>query len=53
MKEAREMGITATFIGGDGMDDPENMETLKDNSPLEGTYYTTNFIKRDACTAIY
>ena len=46
MKEAREMGITATFIGGDGMDDPENMlGTLKDNSPLEGTYYTTNLYK--------
>ena len=43
MKQAREMGITATFIGGDGMEDPENMfGTLQDNTPLEGTYYTTN-----------
>ena len=47
MKAAREMDIEATFIGGDGMDDPENMfgTLTKDggnNEPLEGTYYTTN-----------
>ena len=43
MKAAREMDIEAIFIGGDGMDDPENMfGTLQDNAPLEGTYYTTN-----------
>ena len=43
MQAAREMGIEATFIGGDGMEDPENMfGTLRDNGPLEGTYYTTN-----------
>lgn len=46
MKEARDMGITATFIGGDGMDDPDNMlGTLEDNAPLEDTYYTTNLYK--------
>ena len=46
MKEARDMGIEATFIGGDGMDDPKNMlGTLADNAPLEGTYYTTNLYK--------
>ena len=46
MKEARDMGITATFIGGDGMDDPDNMlGTLEDNAPLDGTYYTTNLYK--------
>ena len=46
MKAAREMGITATFIGRDGMDDPGNMlGTLEDNAPLEGTYYTTNLYK--------
>ena len=43
MEAAREMGIAAIFIGGDGMEDPENMfGTLTDNTPLEGTYYTTN-----------
>lgn len=43
MKAARDIGITARFIGGDGMEDPENMfGTLTDNTPLEGTYYTTN-----------
>lgn len=43
MKQARDMGISAIFIGGDGMEDPENMfGTLDDNAPLEGTYYTTN-----------
>lgn len=46
MKAARDMGITTTFIGGGGMDDPENMfGTLADNAPLEGTYYTTNLYK--------
>lgn len=43
MEAARAMGIEAVFIGGDGMEDPENMfGTLTDNTPLEGTYYTTN-----------
>ena len=43
MAAARAMDIEAVFIGGDGMEDPENMfGTLQDNTPLEGTYYTTN-----------
>ena len=43
MEAARAMEIEAIFIGGDGMEDPENMfGTLQDNAPLEGTYYTTN-----------
>lgn len=43
MEAARAMDIEAVFIGGDGMEDPENMfGTLTDNTPLEGTYYTTN-----------
>ena len=43
MEAARAMGIESVFIGGDGMEDPENMfGTLTDNTPLEGTYYTTN-----------
>ncbi len=43
MEAARAMDIEAVFIGGDGMEDPENMfGTLQDNTPLEDTYYTTN-----------
>ena len=43
IKEARDMGIKSIFIGGDGMEDPENMlGTLMDNKPLDSTYYTTN-----------
>ena len=43
MKQAREMGITATFIGGDGWDEETFLTTLDDNAPLEGGYYTANF----------
>ena len=43
MKQAREMGITATFIGGDGWDEETLLTTLDDNAPLEGGYYTANF----------
>ena len=43
MKQARDMGIESTFIGSDGMDDPLMFEVLEDNSPLENTYYCTNF----------
>ena len=43
MKQAREMGIMATFIGGDGWDEETLLTTLDDNAPLEGGYYTANF----------
>ena len=43
MKQARDMGIEAVFIGSDGMDDPLMFEVLDDNAPLENTYYCTNF----------
>ena len=43
MKQAREMGITGTFIGGDGWDEETLLTTLDDNAPLEGGYYTANF----------
>ena len=43
MKQAREMGITGTFIGGDGWDTADLLTTLDDNAPLEGGYYTANF----------
>ena len=42
MEAAREMGIEAIFIGGDSMEDENMFGTLMDNTPLEGTYYTTN-----------
>ena len=43
MKQARDMGITATFIGGDGWDEETLLTTLDDNAPLEGGFYTANF----------
>ena len=44
IKEAREMGIESTIIGGDTWDEPEKFfNTLDDNTPLEGIYQTTNF----------
>ena len=42
MKQAREMGITGLFIGGDGWDEETLLTTLDDNTPLEGVY-TANF----------
>ena len=43
MKQARDMGITGTFIGGDGWDEETLLTTLDDNTPLEGGFYTANF----------
>ena len=43
MKAAREMGITAIFLGSDGWDNPQFFGTLEDSEPLEGAYYTTSF----------
>ena len=43
MKQARDMGIESVFIGSDGMDDSLMFEILEDNTPLENTYYCTNF----------
>ena len=50
MKQAREMGITATFIGGDGWDEETLLTTLDDNAPLEGGYYTANFSAESTAT---
>jgi|GEM_PF-420509 len=41
MKQARDMGITSTFIGSDGWDDPLISSTLDDNAHVDG-YYCTN-----------
>ena len=44
MKQARETGYEGLFIGGDGWDDAARFyNTLNDNAPLNGSYYTTNF----------
>ena len=43
MKQARDMGITGQFIGGDGWDEETFLTTLDDNAPLEGGSYTSNF----------
>ena len=43
MAQARDIGIESVFIGSDGMDDPLMFKVLGDNTPLESTYYCTNF----------
>ena len=44
IKEAREIGITATFLGGSAWDDRERfLSILEDNTVLDGSYYPTNF----------
>ena len=50
MKQAREMGITAKFIGGDGWDEETFLTTLEDNAPLEGGFYTANFSAESTAT---
>ena len=41
---AREIGITATFLGGSAWDDRERfLSILDDNTVLDGSYYPTNF----------
>ena len=44
IKEAREIGITGTFLGGSAWDDRERfLSILADNSILDGSYYPANF----------
>ena len=44
IKEAREIGIDAIFLGGSAWDDRERfLSILEDNSVLDGSYYPTNF----------
>lgn len=44
ISEARQIGITATFLGGSAWDDRERfLSILEDNSVLDGSYYPTNF----------
>lgn len=42
--QARNIGITATFLGSAGWDEPDKLfNTLEDNAPLEGSYLPRNF----------
>ena len=44
ISEARETGITGTFLGGSAWDDRERfLSILDDNTVLDGSYYPTNF----------
>ena len=44
INEARQLGITATFLGGSAWDDRERfLSILDDNIILDGSYYPTNF----------
>ncbi|RKU16438.1 hypothetical protein C6503_12480 [Candidatus Poribacteria bacterium] len=44
INEARQIGITATFLGGSAWDDRERfLSILDDNTVLDGSYYPTNF----------
>ena len=44
INEARQIGITATFLGGSAWDDRERfLSILEDNTVLDGSYYPTNF----------
>ena len=44
INEARQIGITGTFLGGSAWDDRERfLSILDDNSVLDGSYYPTNF----------
>ena len=44
INEARQIGITGTFLGGSAWDDRERfLSILEDNTVLDGSYYPTNF----------
>ena len=44
INEARQIGITGTFLGGSAWDDRERfLSILDDNTVLDGSYYPTNF----------
>ena len=44
INEAKQIGITGSFLGGSAWDDRERfLSILEDNSVLNGSYYPTNF----------
>ena len=50
--QARDIGITATFLGSAGWDEPQKLfNILEDNAPLEGSYLPRNFSTESPETA--
>lgn len=47
VKQARELGITATFLGVDGWDDPKVVE-IAGADALNNTYFCTHYFEGDA-----
>jgi branched-chain amino acid transport system substrate-binding protein len=45
-KQARDMGITATFLGGDGWDSPDLVK-IAGESALNNVYFSNHFINTD------
>ncbi|OXT06988.1 ethanolamine utilization protein EutJ [Thermoanaerobacterium thermosaccharolyticum] len=45
-KQARDMGITATFLGGDGWDSPDLVK-IAGGSALNNVYFSNHFINTD------
>ncbi len=44
IKEAKEIGLMTTFLGGSAWDDREHFfSVLEDNTVMDGSYYPTNF----------
>ncbi|SMC32588.1 ABC transporter substrate-binding protein [Sporomusa malonica] len=46
LKQAREMGITAPFLGGDGWDDPKVVE-IAGVAPLNNTFFSNHYSSQD------
>ena len=46
VKQAKDMGITATFLGGDGFEHPDLFD-IGGRDALEGSYFTAGFIAPD------
>lgn len=46
LKQAREMGITAPFLGGDGWDDPKVVE-IAGAAPLNNTFFSNHYSSQD------
>lgn len=48
--QAKEVGLTATFLGGDGWDG--SIEAINDASMIEGAYYCSGFSTDDTAEAV-
>jgi branched-chain amino acid transport system substrate-binding protein len=51
LKQAREMGITAPFLGGDGWDDPKVVE-IAGVAPLNNTFFSNHYSSQDTDPAV-